>query len=420
MSDFRLNVTGGDAPKSRIYAGWSIVGLGFLLQFIASGPVYYAFGSYAPSLATAFDVPRTLVNLAYSMVMLIGALGSAPVGWMIDRLPVRRLALMGLAGTALGLVLAGMATAYWQVLLLFGTLIATGEAFIGNLTVNYLICHWFERRRGLAIGLSVVGASVAAIIFPPLASALVEGVGWRATLMLFGVGMAALLIPTYFLAKLPEEIPDFERKPRKGGIEVQSPRRFSFKILMRDRPFWIVVLCSGGMMGVNGAVMISMVPYAISLGYNGIQGAMLLSIVGGGALIGKLSFGLIADKIDLHWAQRIGLILMITGLAILMVDGGYVILVVAVSIYGLALGGMMPVWGALVAHIYGLGSYGSILGYSRAAMTPITISCPLVVGAAFDFTGSYDTAWMIFAIMLTLILLLTFLCGKWAEPITAE
>lgn len=420
MSDGRLDVVEVGATRNRIYAGWSIVGLGFLLQFIASGPVYYAFGSYAPSIAETFDVPRTLLNLCYSLVMFIGAVGSAPVGWLIDRVNIRGLAVMGLIGTALGLCLASIATEYWQMLLLFGTLIGMGEAFIGNLTVNYLICHWFERRRGLAIGLAVVGASAAAIVFPPLASALVERSGWRSTLMLFGIAMAFLAIPTYFLVRLPGEIPDFERKPRISGAEVQSVRGLGFKELIRSFPFWIIVLCCGGMIGVNGAVMITMVPYAISLGFSGLQGAALLSIVGGGAMVGKLSFGLIADRVDLRWAQRMGLILMIAGLIVLMIGTNYTGIVVAAIIYGLALGGMLPVWAALVAHIYGLSRYGSILGYSRAAMTPLTISCPLIAGATFDLTGGYQAAWFSFAIMLSLILLLTFVIDNWANPIAAE
>lgn len=398
-----------------IYAGWSVVGLGFLLQFIASGPVYYAFGSYAPSLANAFDVPRTLINLAYSMVVFIGAVGSAPVGWLIDRLPVRGLTLLGLGGTALGLGLAGMATAYWQVLLLFGTLIAASEAFIGNLTVNYLISHWFERRRGLAIGLAVIGASAAAIVFPPLASALVEGVGWRMTLIAFGTGMACLLIPAWFLARIPPDIPEIERKPGSRDHGAAKPRRFEARELVRDPAFWIVVLCSGSMIGINGAVMITMVPYAVNLGYSSLQGATFLSMVGVGAMAGKLGFGLVADRIDLCWAQRLGLCLMIAGLFLLMTGAGHVGILAASVVYGLALGGMMPVWGALVAHIYGLGSYGTILGYSRAAMTPITIVCPLVAGAAFDFTGTYQAAWTCFMILLLLSLAATFLFRGWSR-----
>lgn len=411
MSDLRP-----DRAGTGFYVGWSVVGLGFLLQFIASGPVYYAFGSYAPSLASTFDVSRTLVNLAYSMVVFIGAVGSAPVGWLIDRLPVRGLTLFGLGGTALGLVLAGMATAYWQILLLFGTLIAVGEACIGNLTVNYLVSHWFERRRGLAIGLAVIGASAAAIVFPPLASTLVEDMGWRMTLIAFGIGMACLMLPAGFLAKIPPTMPERERKPHRAPA-LGAPRRFTARELARDPAFWIVVLCTGSMIGINGAVMITMVPYALSLGYSNLQGATFLSVVGMGAIAGKVGFGLVADRVDLGWAQRLGICLMIAGLFLLMTGAGYIGILVAAAVYGLALGGMMPVWGALVAHIYGLGSYGTILGYSRAVMTPLTVACPLVAGAVFDFTGAYQLAWACFIALLLLALVCTFLFRGWSRAV---
>jgi len=78
--------------------------------------------------------PRTLINFAYSLVVLVGAVGSAPVGWLADRWPIRRLALIGVVGTTVGLGLVSATTAMWQVLLLFGPLIATADIFIGNVT----------------------------------------------------------------------------------------------------------------------------------------------------------------------------------------------------------------------------------------------------------------------------------------------
>lgn len=406
----------GDQVKKGIYSGWYVVGLGFLLQIFAAGPVYYAYGNYSAAFEAEFDAPRTLINLAYSLVVLIGALGSAPVGWLADRWPIRNLAVIGVLGTSVGLALVGASTAMWQVVLLFGTLIAASDVFIGNVTSNYLISHWFERRRGLALGLSIIGASVAAMVFPPLSSMLIETVGWRMTFVIYGIATLALLVPIFLFAQVPDGIPEHERKPR-AAIPL-GRRSLTFFQLARVPAFWIIAMCCGTMIGVNGAVMISMVPYAVDQGLDSLQGAALVSIIGGGALVGKLCFGLVADRMDLRWAQRLGLLMMALAMGLLIMDAGYAMLVAAAIVFGLGLGGMMPVWAALVSHIFGLGSCGSALGGTRAAMTPLAIGCPMIAGWAFDVTGGYRAAWLVFLLLLLGSFCLTFVKRDWARPLS--
>lgn len=410
---------GGASTKAgagRYYAGWNVVGLCFLMQVFAAGPIYYAYGNYATAFATEFGASRTSINFAYSMVSFIGAIGSMPVGWLADRWPIRRLLLLGAVGTSAGLALVGQATAMWQVIVLFATLIAAADVFIGNVTSNFLVSHWFERRRGLALGLSIIGASAAAILFPPLASALIDGVGWRLTFLIFGAMTLTLLVPVWLFGRVPHEIPAFERRPvLREPIGVAS---FSIVELLRTRAFWIVSLCCGTMIGVNGAVMISMVPYATARGISSLDAAALVSTIGAGALAGKFVFGLVADRIDLRYAQRAGLILMIATMTLLSIDGGYPYLVAAAILFGLGLGGMMPVWGALVAHIFGLANYGRALGTTRAAMIPLAMGCPMAAGFVFDSTGSYRGAWLLFLGLLVVALLSTFAGKSWAQKLS--
>jgi predicted MFS family arabinose efflux permease len=300
--------------------------------------------------------------------------------------------------------------------LLFGTLIATADIFIGNVTSNYLISHWFERRRGLALGLSIIGASVAAMVFPPLSSALIEAVGWRMTFSIYGAAMLLLVLPVWLFATVPAAVPDHERKP-KPAVAV-GRKTMGFRALAAIPAFWIIAICCGTMIGVNGAMMISFVPYAIGRGFGSLEAAALVSMVGGGAMAGKLAFGLVADRIDLRWAQRLGLLLMATAMGLLMIEGGYGMLAVAALVLGLGLGGMMPVWAALVSHVFGLASCGSALGGTRAAMTPLAMGCPMLAGWAFDSTGDYRMAWQIFMALLLAAVALTFVRRDWAQPIS--
>jgi MFS family permease len=121
---------------------------------------------------------------------------------------------------------------------------------------------------------------------------------------------------------------------------------------------------------------------------------------------------------DLRWAQRLGLLLMAAAMGLLMIEGGYAMLAVAALVLGLGLGGMMPVWAALVSHVFGLASCGSALGGTRAAMTPLAMGCPMLAGWVFDTTGDYRIAWQIFMALLLAAIALTFARHDWAQPIS--
>ena len=136
---------------------WGVVTLCSVMIMMGAGPVYYAYGNYAVALKHAFAAPATVVNIGFTMVSVVGNIGSAPVGMALDRFGIRAVATAGVTGTALGFLLVSLATGIWQVVLLFGTLIAMADVCIGVVCTSYLVSHWFDRRRGLALGLSVLG-----------------------------------------------------------------------------------------------------------------------------------------------------------------------------------------------------------------------------------------------------------------------
>jgi len=288
-----------------IYRGWAVVALCFAMLMLGAGPVYYAYGNYALAFAQSFNADRATINIGYTMVLLLGNLGSAPVGMMAERWPIRGVALLGVLGTAAGFALVSTASSILQVLLVFSTLIALADICIGTVVTNILVSHWFERRRGLAIGLSVIGTAVAAVIFPPLTDILFSRFGWRATFLIYAVLMLVLIPPIWFLARLPDSIAEHERLPlalrRPGGPPISLGEMF------RSPAFWIVTLTIGAMIGANTGTMVSIVAFAVSRGFSSLEGSALLSAIGATSVAGKLAFGIAADRLSPVIALRIGL-----------------------------------------------------------------------------------------------------------------
>ncbi|MFZ2994862.1 MFS transporter [Sphingobium sp.] len=399
-----------------MYVGWGVVLLGFLLQLFATGPVFYAFGSYTLIFQEAFGASRTQINLAYTILIAVGAVGAIPVGWTLDRWNVRWVVVGGIISTAVGLAALGFVNSMAMVMLLFATLIAFGDVFMGIVPANFIVARWFERRRGLALGIAVLGASVAAVLFPVLSTYLADSVGWRAMFIIYGALTLLLLIPAFLFARTPGTLPDHERRHADHG-PAPDTTRMTVRAIVSTPAFWIMSFAIGAMVGVTGAVTISIGPDAVRRGFSQIEAVSLVSIIGGGAFVGKISFGAIADRVDLRAALSIALLMMIAPCAMLIGDLTYPFLCASAVLFGLSLGGMMPVWAALIVHVFGIANTGSGLGLTRAGMLPYTMICPMVAGLAFDRYGSYRAAWIFFVILLSLGLASTFLSRTWSKPL---
>lgn len=391
---------------------WLVVVLCSVVMMMGAGPIYYAYGNYAVVFAKEFSAPLTVINIGFMLVGVVGNLGSAPVGTAIDRWGVRLVASVGLIGTAIGLWLVSVASGIWQIVILFGTLIAMADVCIGVVSTSYLVSHWFERRRGLALGLSVLGTSASAIIFPPLTNALIDSYGWRTTFVIYGVMMIALLPPVLLLARLPAKLPAAERFERPGAGN--DDRSLTVRTLFASRRFWILSYVIGVMLGANTGTMVSMVAFATDRGFTAAQGSYLISVLGVTAVLGKVLTGIGIDRLNINIVLRMGLICQLAGMVLLAIAASFPMMLGAAAVFGLGVGAMLPVWSAAIAAYFGLAGYGRTLGWSRAVMTPVMLVFPIIAGASFDLTGDYRATWAVFALLVVTALLLV--AGLRAEP----
>lgn len=398
----------GDGSYPRFaggYRGWAVLTFCIVMLCVSSGPVYYSFGLFAMPFAQTFGAPRTLISLALTLTMLVSSLGSGPLGWLADRYTLRPLLMCGVVGTAAGLALVSLTTAMWQVVLLYGTLIAAADTLLGVMFANLLLSRWFDRRRGLVIGLAALGASSGAIIYPPLTGFLIEEFGWRASYVGLAISVLALGLPVWFFATAPANgMPAIERMPPEQLVDARSGP----KAILAVREFWILAAAVGLLAAVNAGVIISLVPFAISRGTATVDAATLMSIFGGGAVTGKLLASVIADRVDLRWALRGAVLLCALALALLgLVPGGFGLWAACAALIGLSMGGQLPLWGAITARLFDQRIYGRALGLSKMAMTPLTFTLPLLAGWIFDRTGDYEWIWRTYALFGAVVLIAT-------------
>lgn len=375
---------------------WGALALLFLAQMAAIGSTSYGFGLLVKPLAEELALPRAEVNRAL-MVLIIGSAVFSPlVGRALDRLSPRTVVAGGAACFALGwLAIAGSANV---VIMLTATflLLAASIAALGPVMASTLVARWFDTRRGLALGIVSVSSSFGGLLVVPLLGAMIEWQEWRGAMATFGAATGLIVIALAFTL-LPREAPS-----RQAGEDTAQRRENGLKRLLLTRDFWLIALAVGTIMAINGALLSSLISWSTDQGHSVSQATLLVSAISGTAIIGKLVIGRLCDKFAPRWLFIVVVMLNAALLLLLLAAPPFAVLLAGVTLTGPAVGGVMPLWAAISASRFGTGSLGFVMGCTASLMMPLNLLGLHSIGAAFDLTGSYDTAFKLFLAFLGL------------------
>lgn len=396
-------------PGRGLFHGWKIVGLSLLTQALQAGILIYAFGTLALAMEAAFATTRAEVMLSATVLALSANLLSPWFGSLVDRYPLRRLMLIGISCLSIGLIAVAASQNLWQAWLAFATLLAAGNLLLGQLPTAALITRWFDRLRGRALGVAAVGTSLGGFLLPILLALLIEALGWRLALIALAVGAWLLTAP--LIAKLVVDRPrDLALSPDGGTgdaavAKAAAPPSGDIRWILSRPLFWWLTIAVGIALFVYTGLLSNLYPHAVNLGLPTARAGALMSLLAACSIVGKLGFGGLADRVDLRLTMATSFLLMIVGALLLGQSAAAPGLLAGVVLFGLAAGGLLPVWGALVARGFGQRSFGRALGCMNLAMTPITLLSAPYAGYLFDRYGSYSPAFLSYCGILTLGLL---------------
>ncbi len=396
----------------KVFTGWWQVIVCLLLQGISGATIASAFSVVAIPLGEAFEASRMTVMLAMSCVALVTGLLSPVIGPLMDRHSLRNVMALGAVILAAGFVAISFTTSIYQVLAIYGLLLAPANIMLGPMAASVLLSRWFVRKRGRALALGAMGISLGGFFIPPLMQFLFDQFDWR-TAFLYIAGFSFLLtVPAIILLVVnhPTEkglYPDGSDTPPEVTTRGTASANLTTKSLVSDSTFWIITLCFGVILyGLKG-VLSNLVPLAMDVGITGEMAALLISVYSGCSFTGKIVFAALADKFNLKVVLAVGLIGFICGLcAFWQAEAGYGVLVAGSILLGLAVGGLIPLQAMMIANAFGQSSVGRVIGLVTLAGLPLNFAAPPLFGFAFDFTGSYDPAVIGFIVVAILALIL--------------
>lgn len=374
--------SGAVNESSPRYAGWRVtLASSGCVFFSFASVLVYTFGIFLKPLALEFGWSRAAVSAAFGLAALSVAACSPPLGYLLDRYPARRIIIpcfivFGGAFCSLALLTHHL----WHLYAIFIVLGVVGNG-TAHLAYARTLSSWFTERRGLAFAILMAGGAFGAMVLPPAAQFLIAALGWRGAFAALGGAILAVGLP--LASQVRERRAAIEVA---GGIEAGASVREG----LGSRIFWTIIvvlfLCS---LSQNGAI--AHLPALLSdRGISPARSALAASAMGGAVLAGRLVTGALLDR---FFAPRVAFVLL--GLAAL----GTLILSRATSmeaailgavLIGIGMGGEADVTPYLLSKYFGLRSLSILYGFSWTAYAIAGAIGPVIMGRAFDATGSYQ------------------------------
>ena len=385
--------TAGKTAKtpSELGLGWKVlVASLFGVAFGASPLPFNTIGFFIDPLQQEFGWTRTEISLGVTIYGMLAAFLAPLFGWLADRHGVRPVALASLA--IFGVTFASFAIIPGELWAFYMVWLMIGLFGIGSTPVTWsrAVNLWFFKQRGLALGITLVGTSISAMILPFLTTQFISEFGWRASYALLSLLPLAIALPLgllWFREPRPEERPEGIGSAAAGSL----PGR-TLGEAMREPRFWILWASVAIVTLAYAGALVHLPSMLKARDFEPTRIATVVSVFGLSIFAGRIITGLLLDK---FWAPLVTLpILCLPALScwLLMGDASlsFGVAVLAAFLMGFASGAETDLVAYLAGRYFGMKSYGQIYGVQYMAFGLMAAVSPTLYGWVRDTTGSYD------------------------------
>ena len=203
-------------------------------------------------------------------------------------------------------------------------------------------------------------------------------------------------------ASAGEEAADISRMIDRGieyAAEVQEVE-FTLRQAWRTPTYWLFIVANLGHSVVIQAIIVHSIPLLTDMGLTPVRATMVMGMMVLVSLPSRFIGGLIADRIKighLRFLMGGGYLLQAIGIAAFLLNQTIAMVYVLLALYYLAFGITLTLNSIMRARYFGRKAFGSIQGTSMMFMTPVGVIAPVYTGWIYDTTGSYLTAFTLFA-----------------------
>jgi MFS family permease len=349
----------------------------------------YGLGPYIEPIQDAFGWSRTQATSGLTIATVINAVFCIVIGMLVDRVGPRLVGLIGVLLTTSAFALLGTATGEQANWVFLWSMLAFATLPVQATIWTSAVASRFATSRGMALAVTLSGASLAATVFPLLATWLIDTYGWRKAFAIEGGIWVAITFPLLLLffrgARDVKSVAGREAAkvaPPLTGVSAAE----GFRSLVFARLFVASMLFTFTII----ALVVHFIPVLTNAGAERLAAASVASLIGISSVVGRLGTGYLLDHFRASRVGAVIFLLPILACILLLLAGANPLAQSAAAIViGLTLGSEIDVIVYLTTKHFGLKNFGTIYGGLLTALSIGTAFGPLAAAAVYDYWGSY-------------------------------
>jgi MFS family permease len=355
---------------------WGTVVALLIVTFAIANP-FSAFGVFLPVFVAEFGWSRGAISLAMSINLLLGGAVGFVIGTIADRRGPRAPLVMTVALAGLGFGLASAVRELWQLYVCIGVMGGIGLSGFYVLTTA-TVSRWFNRHRGLALGVVLTGFNLGFMTGGPIAAFLIERSGWRVAWLVLGGGFCLVGVAAGALVTYPP-----------GTVTTAGARWAGLGPALGDWRLWALTVAWLLVGGVLLMISVHIVPFARDRGVSLEAASFALTAYGLGAVLGRLGGGAAADRFGMRPTMAVCTVAQVIALAPLLARPSEASLLALLALFGAGFAGADTVFVRMVPEVFGIRSVAGITGIIAMGWRWGAALGPAVAGFVHDATGSY-------------------------------
>ena len=359
---------------------------------LSTSPGQFAFGAFSlfiEPLEQEFGWARGDMSLALTLFTLCLAITLPFIGRLVDLYGSRRVLAPSMLFLGLALCLLGWRLDALWVLIAVYVLIGIFGAGANSPPYMRTVSSWFDRRRGLAIGLAMAGAGLGYAYVPPMVRYINDAYGWRFSFLALGAIIIFVATPLVGLFLKDPSHPRASSAPSAEGAGT-DPAGDDWRAALGRGVFWMLVAVFALLSFSLYGMLAHFKPMLSDLGLPGERAGWIAGMVGLAVMVSRVVIGFLIDRI---FAPRVALavfLLSAAGMWVLSAGNAPGFAIPAALLLGLSMGAEIDLLAYLAGRYFGLKSFAVIYGMLFSAFLAGTALGPWAYGAAYDSYGSYS------------------------------
>jgi sugar phosphate permease len=377
-----------------------MVAVGSILRILGGGLYFYGFSVFFLPLSQDLGLNRAATSLVFSLARAQGAFEGPIAGYFMDRHGPRPLMIMALLMTGVGHMLLSGVNSYITLLLVYMGVVSL-SFHAGFMDAPMLIANtWFIRNRTMAMAIISGSIGIGGFIFTPILSAAVHAFGWRQAAFGCGVAFLVIGIPLAFLVRRSPEsmglLPDGDpviaaEHTFRHDDQTRSDEEINFSLAraLRTSSFWFLTCATAIRVIILSAINVHYIALMVWKGLDQQRAAVFLAAQAFMAVPSHLLFGWIGDRLNKPRLMAACMLLATLSMILLLQAKGELAILLFTALFSVV-ESTFPVNWSTVGEYFGRRNFAKIRGSMSFVSTWGSVFGPVIAGAIYDHTRSYE------------------------------